>query len=316
MIVTSIDFREILFRGVLLDCPSIKFYEEEDCINGLRKDNENRHLSIESLCHLIVRLLDWLNFYTRRSGMYFEFRRNNEFEGTLGKIVYNSNLQYRIDKIYHISICVFRIATDNVGHFLFVQFFYEICEILGATTWQIPRVTLLLSGERKRIQRMRVEKERKGKGGGRVICCTPLQRCHGDIKPIWFTSVKFDSLAWKQQAIINFSGATKDMAFHYKLLAARNPRRTHGVWIRQKISPPAIERELWYSRWKMLPLRRFFEFHEDRKLGKFPLPPTRDYKTDIFSFNTVDPVSSHAWDGITVAQIHHESILYYLCIQH
>lgn len=100
MIVTSIDFREILFRGVLLDCPSIKFYEEEDCINGLRKDNENRHLSIESLCHLIVRLLDWLNFYTRRSGMYFEFRRNNEFEGTLGKIVYNSNLQYRIDKKY------------------------------------------------------------------------------------------------------------------------------------------------------------------------------------------------------------------------
>lgn len=83
MIVTSIDFREILFRGVLLDCPSIKFlYEKEDCINDLRKDSEN-HLSIESLCRLIVRLLDWLNFYTRRSRMYFEFRRNNEFEGTL-----------------------------------------------------------------------------------------------------------------------------------------------------------------------------------------------------------------------------------------
>ena len=201
------------------------------------------------------------------------FVKTTNSKGHLYKIVYNSNLQYRIDKIHHISICVFRIATDNVGHFLFVQFFYEICEILGATTWQIPRVTLLLSGERKRIQRMRVEKERKGKGGGRVICCTPLQRCHGDIKPIWFTSVKFDSLAWKQQAIINFSGATKDMAFHYKLLAARNPRRTHGVWIRQKISPPCHRTWIVIFPMKDVTLASLFRISRGSKAWKISPPP-------------------------------------------
>ena len=94
-----------MFRGVLLDCPSIKFYEEEDCINGLRKDNENRHLSIESLCRLIVRLLDWLNFYTRRSGIYIlNFVKTTNSKGHLYKIVYNSNLQYRIDKITYQSV--------------------------------------------------------------------------------------------------------------------------------------------------------------------------------------------------------------------
>lgn len=108
MIVTSIDFREILFRGVLLDCPSIKFYEEEDCINGLRKDNENRHLSIESLCHLIVRLLDWLNFYTRRSGIYIlNFVETMNSKGHLEKLytirIYNTEL---IKNISRVNLCI------------------------------------------------------------------------------------------------------------------------------------------------------------------------------------------------------------------
>lgn len=196
-------------------------------------------------------------------------------------------------------------------------FLLQICEILRLAQQPDRFHVFRYPSLRRRVQRIRIEKKKKEKEKrGRVICCTPLQRCHGDIKPIWFTSVKFDSLAWKQQAIINFSGATKDMAFHYKLLAARNPRRTHrGVCGSARKSPDRprpsnmncdIPDERCYSLHRVIRVSPLFRISSKiESLENFSsrarLQP--DIRTDILSLslsvNTVDSVFSHTWMGLT-----------------
>lgn len=126
---------------------------------------------------------------------YFGFRRNyNEYliliiiviKKKLGKILYNS-LQYTIDKIHIQSVLSTYPELIRNRHRFFDTFLFllQICEILRLAQQPDRFHVFRYPSLRRRVQRIRIEKKKKEKEKrGRVICCTPLQRCHGDIKPI------------------------------------------------------------------------------------------------------------------------------------